>query len=104
MLRTNWQDENVTVRTYLSLTGDFVQLGTTTDYPFQSGGTGGAPFGWTPTWEGSTAVQGNASWTTASGRCSIANNDSQNDIHAGNRYGIQRDFTGLDGSKAWSVS
>jgi hypothetical protein len=42
-----WQDDdNVQTHVYLSTAGDFVELGTRTEYPFQSGGPYGTPLGW----------------------------------------------------------
>lgn len=43
----SWKDAGVAVKLYVSTSGDFVSLGTVTDYPFQSGGPNGNPLGWT---------------------------------------------------------
>lgn len=89
MLRVNWHDEELRVRLYTSLTGDIVKLGTTTEFPFASGGTNGAPSGWTPYFENG-GVQSDVSFTTAMGRFSIGNVGTA--IHHGGRYGVYRDF------------
>jgi hypothetical protein len=89
MLRVNWQDQELKVRAYTSLTGDLIKLGTTTEYPFVSGGTQGAPFGWSPYYENG-GVYTDVSFTTGSGRFSIGNVGT--DIHGSKRYGIYKDF------------
>jgi hypothetical protein len=89
MLRVNWQDEEIKVRAYTSLTGDFVKLGTTTVYPFTSGGTQGAPLGWSPYYENG-GVYTDVSFTVGNGRFSIGNLGTV--THEAGRYGIYKDF------------
>lgn len=95
MLRTRWHDEDLKVRTYTSLTGDFVSLGTATTYPFEKP-TSGVPQGWTAFIEnGGTFTD--VVYSTQLGRTSIANVGT--DIHHGKRYGIWRDFTIIPGKR-----
>lgn len=89
MLRVNWQDEELKVRAYTSLTGDIVKLGTTTEYPFTPGGTQGAPLGWSPYYENGGSYT-DVSFTVGNGRFSIGNLGE--DFHDVKRYGIYRDF------------
>lgn len=84
-----WYDDGVRIRTYISETGDYVSLGTRTEYPFAAGGNG-IPTGWTQT-VNPPAVATEVNWTTANGRFSISN-ASATISHASLYYGIYRDF------------
>lgn len=66
-----WKDSDVSVRLYVSTSGDFVQLGTRTDYPFVAGGPNGVPQGWTA-WTSGTDFN-NVSFSVGEGRFNISN-------------------------------
>lgn len=96
----SWLDQGVICRLYISTSGDFVRLGTKTDYPFTAGG-GGYPSGWTQ-YLNTGALATDVSWTTSYGRFSIANADAAN-VHDGKHYGIYRDFN-IIGNKRYLVT
>lgn len=83
-----WSDDGVNVKLYVSTDGDFVSLGTRTDYPFTAAGAG-IPAGWTQYVEGGAV--GDVNWTTSYGRFSVSN-ASLTETRNGNQYGIYRDF------------
>ena len=84
-----WSDD-IDLKVFVSTAGDYVALGTTTEYPFQSGGTSGFPLGWTPYLTASAALS-DVNVTTADGRWSISNASTTNDQMA-KYYGAYRDF------------
>lgn len=83
----DWHD-GVTLAIDVSTAGDYVAYGTTTDYPFQGGGTN-APLGWTLDL-GSGGVIGDVNITVADGRWSISNKTAG--PLNGKYYGAYRDF------------
>jgi hypothetical protein len=85
----SWLDQGVLCRLYISTAGDFVKLGTKTDYPFTAGG-GGIPAGWTQ-YLANGGIATDVSWTTSYGRFSVGN-ASATDVHNLKFYGIYRDF------------
>jgi hypothetical protein len=68
-----WRDDGVSLRLYISETGDFVSLGNRTDYPFQSGGISGIPYGFT-VYDPTAGGYSDINFTTAQGRFSISAN------------------------------
>lgn len=84
-----WYDDGIRVNLSVSESGDFVSLGTRTEYPFVAGG-GGIPSGWTQ-YLGGGAASGDVNWTTANGRFSISNISASNS-HANLVYGVYRDI------------
>lgn len=102
MLRMNWHDEEIKVRFYTSLTGDFIKLGNVTEYPFTPGGTQGAPLGWSPYYENGGAYT-DVSFTVGNGRFSIGNLVADINSQSGKRYGIYRDFP-VNPAKSYLVS
>lgn len=84
-----WYDDGVRIKVNVSETGDYVSLGTRTEYPFTAGGNG-IPTGWNLI-VNAPAVAGDVNWTTANGRFSISN-ISATVSHASLYYGIWRDF------------
>jgi len=84
-----WLDD-LTVKAYVTTSGDYVSLGTRTEYPFTSGGTYGVPLGWTPFDDaGTTPDQVNRS--VGLGRFNISN-VSTTDPHTNWKWGAYRDF------------
>ena len=100
----NWQDGGIKWEVRASTAGDFVKLGKPTTYPFESGGAGGVPLGWTQylvnNIGGATPPASDVSWTTSYGRFSIGNLGTN--VHHGMLYGIYRDFV-IPTGKRWLV-
>lgn len=88
MVRAQWQDD-LAIKVFVSYSGDFVSLGTRTEYPFTSGGPNGVPLGWTRYDSGGALADVNMS--VGSGRYNISNAGTNS--HQGNYYGAYRDFT-----------
>lgn len=84
-----WYDDGIRIQLAVSESGDFVSLGTRTEFPFVSGGAG-VPAGWTAQASNGGAV-GDVNWTTANGRFSMSN-ISGTVSHVNSIYGIYRDF------------
>lgn len=84
-----WQDD-LAVRVYVSSAGDFVSLGTRTDYPFQSGGPNGNPLGWV-TYDSAGTATTEVNRSVGYGRYNISDNGgtSKNGLF----YGAYRDFS-----------
>lgn len=91
-----WFDDGVRIRTYISESGDYVSLGTRTEYPFTPGGSG-IPADWTQKVQPPAAI-GDVNWTTQNGRFSISN-ASDTVHHSANYYGIWKDFPVSDTKK-----
>jgi hypothetical protein len=63
----SWITDGLYVRCYLSTAGDFIALGTESDYPFQPGGTPpGIPLNWNPQIGGTNANLADVNFTTTS--------------------------------------
>lgn len=95
MLR--WLDK-LTLRAYVSTAGDFISLGATTQYPFQSGGANGVPLNWARQITG-TANIGDVTFTTASELASISHIAGQPvrpsagyNIQNGTSFGVKPGF------------
>lgn len=84
-----WFDDGTRVRVYVSTSGDFVSLGTRTDYPFANP-ISGVPQGWT-FWGENGGVASDVYMSVANGRWSIQNVSSSN-ANSGKHYNIVRDF------------
>jgi hypothetical protein len=82
-----WLDD-LEVKVFITTSGDYVSLGTRTDYPFQSGGPNGNPLGWTTYDSGGAPTDVNRS--VGLGRFNISNAGAVN--HASTFYGCYRDF------------
>lgn len=85
-----WQDD-LTVKLYVSTAGDFVSLGTRTEYPFQPGGPSGVPLGWTRYDSGSPAVPSDVNMSVGYNRYNIS--WAGGALKHGYFYGAYRDFT-----------
>ena len=84
-----YREEGVTLKLYVSESGDFVSVGTRTDYPFNPGGTYGVPAGFTP-----YLPNGNLDMsisTSSLGRFSISNG-STTDAKGNYVYGARLSF------------
>ena len=64
---TRWADAGVTWDIELSTSGDLIQLGNQTDYPFVAGGNNGGPAGWLTRYIGSQATWASFNVTTDTG-------------------------------------
>ena len=84
-----WYDDGVRVQLSVSTAGDFVALGTRTEYPFVNSG-GGIPVGWIY-YTGNGAATGDVNWTCANGRFSVSN-ASTTSSNVNKIYGIWRQF------------
>jgi hypothetical protein len=86
---STWIDDGIKPQVFVSTSGDFVSLGTRTEYPFTAGGSG-IPSGWTQSIGNGLATDVN--FTTASNRFSVSN-ATPTDSHRGGRYyGAYMDF------------
>lgn len=86
----SWQDA-LDFKVYISTAGDFVSLGTRSEYPFYAGGSG-YPSGWTMYNTAGTSPS-DVNWTTQNGRFSISNALlSDPGGNSGKFYGVYRDF------------
>ena len=59
-----WNDVGVSFDVELSTSGDLVQLGNQTDYPFVAGGNNGGPYGWLTRYAGAQATWATFNVTT----------------------------------------
>ena len=64
---TRWRDVGVSFDVELSTSGDLIQLGNQTDYPFTAGGNNGGPYGWMTRFIGSQATWATFNVTTDTG-------------------------------------
>lgn len=97
---SSWLDDGLKLIIEASTAGDFVKLGTATEYPFVAGGSG-YPTGWNQ-WLSNSAgpppgLATDVSWTTSYGRFSIGNIGT--DVHSPKLYGIYRDFPTTPGKR-----
>lgn len=81
----DWRHHGVDIKVELATQGDLVSGGNETDFPFQTGGVGGAPFGWTATPHGVGITLADLNFTTALGVASISNNRAVNQTVQGGR-------------------
>lgn len=81
----DWRHHGVDIKVELATEGDLVNGGNETDMPFQSGGTGGAPYGWAASPSGLGITLADLNFTTAQGVASISNNRAVNQTVQGGR-------------------
>jgi hypothetical protein len=85
-----WFDDGVRLGLSVSESGDFVSLGTRTEYPFTSGGANGVPLNWNPNFSAAINLA-DLNITTANGRFSVSNRSTTN-AYIGAYFGLWRDF------------
>jgi len=91
-----WFDDGVRVNLSVSTSGDFVSLGTRTEYPFVAG-SGGLPANWT--FESlNGGLTSDVNLTTADGRFSVSN-ISTTVSNQNKYYSIVRDFPVVNGKR-----
>jgi hypothetical protein len=89
----NWADDGAKVHIYLSTDGDYVDIGTRTEYPFESGGPNGTPLGWQSFNDG---VVTDVSRSVQLNRFNIGIASGVTPV-IGKYYGAYRDYTISDG-------
>lgn len=101
MSLVSWFDQGVRFKVFLATTGDALDLGDRTDYPFQSGGVGGLPLGWS-TYSIGASDNSSVNLTTQEGRFSVSNKNPPT-VLANQKWGTYRSFP-VDANFYWLVN
>lgn len=86
----SWQGGDLSIKVYTSTSGDAIQYGTRTQYPFEAGGPDGIPLGWLPKFYVATDFS-KVNVTTQYGRFSLSAKDP-NDFPTNWNWGIKKTF------------